>query len=167
MNMQNQLSISRLLEVLTYNPSNGTFSWVSRKIRRTGGGSSAGTLTVYGYIQIRIDGKLYKAHRLAWLLATGDWPVGDIDHINGVRTDNRIENLRDVSRKVNRQNIRHGSVPNGSGHMGAIFHKKSGLFQARIRVDGKSRSLGYFKNPEDASAAYVAAKRILHEGCTI
>lgn len=131
-------------------------------------GTIAGTSTVHGYRQIRIDGVIYRAHRLAWAYMNGAFPVHEIDHRNRIRDDNRIANLRDVSAEINRQNQGIGSQRNDSaGVIGATLHRRSGLYQAQIKVGGKHHSLGYYKTPEEAHAAYVNAKRAMHPGCAI
>ena len=85
-----------LKELLDYNPETGLFTWnVYNNIKNK---TTAGTFND-GYIQIKIKQKIYQAHRLAWLYVYGEWPKGQIDHINGIRDDNRIENLRDVTNR--------------------------------------------------------------------
>lgn len=158
------LTPERLKELLNYDPGTGAFTW--KQHRGVKAGKTAGSLAE-GYVLIRLDYKLQKAHRLAWLYVHGVLPSGDIDHINGDRADNRIANLRDVSRSVNLQNQRSAHPNNRHGRMGATFHSYSGLWRAGIQVDGKHVPLGYFKTAEEASQAYVVAKRRLHEGCTI
>ena len=87
------------------------------------------------------------------------------DHINGIKTDNRIANLRSVSMTVNLQNMRKANRDSLSGLLGA--HKKRSHWESRIRVDRKQIHLGIFETPEEAHAAYLAAKRLHHSGCTI
>lgn len=106
------------------------------------------------------------AHRLAWLYVYGEWPNGDIDHIDGDRLNNRIANLRDVSRRVNLENQRRPKACNKSGFLGVKTFRDQ-RFQARIQVRGVQLHLGTFDTPHEAHAAYVAAKRNLHQGCTL
>lgn len=94
---------------------------------------------------VRIFYKGYYLHRLAWLYVNGDWPSGEIDHRDGVKTNNRIDNLRDVSTKINNENTRVAQANNVSKLLGASLNKKEGKYQARISVNGKRRSVGYFK----------------------
>jgi hypothetical protein len=99
------LTHKRLCEVLVYEKSTGLFRWRMKASKKTIVGEVAGCLTVeksgYRRVRIRIDGRLYKAHRLAWFYETGRWPKHEIDHINGDAADNRFENLRDVPHRQN------------------------------------------------------------------
>ncbi len=161
-----ELTAERLRELLHYNPETGIFS---RPINRGGevAGAVVGCLTANGYWLIGVDYRRYRAHRLAWLYMYGNWPTRHIDHLNGNRTDNRIANLRDVDRATNMQNMRKALSTNRCGLMGVSFHRQSGLWAARLVARGKIHSLGYHRTPEAAHEAYLAAKRKLHEGCTI
>lgn len=161
------IEAERLKEVINYNPDTGEFVWI--KPRRPGMpvGNAAGTLkNSDGYLNVKIDNRLYRGHRLAWLYVYGVWPAGQIDHINGVRADNRIANLRDVSSKENTHNQRTAHRGSKSGVLGVTV-KPNGKFVADIRHNGKKKHLGYFSTAEDAHAAYVKAKREFHEGATL
>lgn len=160
--------LERLRESLDYNPETGEFHWKVAVARRTRVGSLAGHVNKFsGYLQIRVGYSLYYAHRLAWLLTYGEWPEGVIDHADGNCLNNRVDNLRDVSQMVNTQNHQEANSNNKVGLLGVSFNKASGRFVARIWCDGKNKHLGYFTTPEEAHAAYLVAKRELHEGCTI
>jgi hypothetical protein len=103
---------------------------------------------------------------LAWLYVHGRWPLDDVDHINCVKNDNRIGNLRDVPNEINAQNVRHARK--AQGPLGCTFDKKAGKWMAQIKLRGNvCKYLGYFDDPGDAHAAYLEAKRKLHDGCTI
>jgi len=115
--------------------------------------------------QISILGKLYCAHRLAWLYVHGKWPDRHIDHINGKPDDNRISNLRDVSVSVNMQNRTRAQSNNKSGLLGVS--KVQNGWTATIGKNKKRIHLGTFPSPELASSVYIKAKRYLHEGCAI
>lgn len=152
---------SRLLEVLNYEPSTGVFTW---RLGRNAG-CVAGYTQSCGYLQIRIDGKAYYAHRLAWLAATGDLPKDRVDHIDGNRKNNRIENLRVVDQSTNLENQRQARADGSSGFLGVS--KKRGRWRAAIKVKGKTMHIGTFDSPSEAQAAYIDFKRRMHVGCTI
>lgn len=107
------------------------------------------------------------AHRVAWAFVTGVWPGDQIDHIDGDKTNNRFANLRDVSQTVNMQNQRRPYSNNKIGLAGVYRHKANGRIYSQIRVSKKLVHLGYFDTPEQASEAFLKAKRELHPGCTI
>lgn len=165
------LSKSRLSELLNYDPDTGVLTWTTTRRGQNGfsnaGQVAGGLRNAGGYIRISIDGNSYQAHTLAWLLVYGVLPAGDIDHINGQKADNRIANLRDVSRSVNLQNMRKPRSTNTTGYLGVSFFKRTGKFTAEITTNYKKKNLGYFSTAEEASAAYLKAKREQHEGCTI
>lgn len=156
----------RAASLLAYDTATGIFTW---KVARgcAAKGSPAGAPLGNGYIGIRVDGVRYLAHRLAWLLIHGEWPKGEVDHINGSRYDNRIENLRDVPRSLNQQNQARAQASNSTGALGVSKADAKGRFRARIFTNGKERHLGTFKTVEEASRAYVSAKRQLHPGGVI
>ena len=154
----------RLRELLDYDAETGRFVWRQAN-KRVKGGTVAGYVGNDGYVRIRASGTRFLAHRLAWFYVHGTWPSGEIDHINGDRSDNRIANLRDVSRLTNRQNMRRAQADNRSGLLGVSL--TNNRCKASIRSGGKNHHLGYFASPEAAHAAYVAAKRQRHDGCTI
>ena len=147
----------RLKSLLTYDPDTGEFRW---RVNRTGGvkaGDQAKAKDCHGYGRIKLDGRVYKAHRVAWMYVYGEWPPAHIDHINRVRDDNRIANLRAVSHAENNQN-RSADKRNTSGYTGVYFNKPSRKWQASISVNGKLRSLGYFDTKEDAAFARQRAE---------
>lgn len=151
------ISAEEARQLLDYNPETGTFTWrVGRGRARAGG--IAGTPYGRGYTRIQIYGKHYYSHRLAWLIIHGVWPAKYIDHINGDPLDNRLSNLRLATRAENRRNTKRQSN-NTSGLKGVIFDKARGKWQARIKIDGYNRHLGYFTAPEEAHAAYCKAAR--------
>ena len=162
------LSASRLRTVLSYDQEAGVFRRLLATSRSVKVGDIAGSAPkVNGYIHVAIDGRSYLAHRLAWLHVHGVWPANDIDHINGKRDDNRIANLRDVTRSDNLRNQRVATAKSRSGLIGAHFHNASGLYFSRIRTSEGAKSLGYFKTAESAHEAYKIAKRRYHATCTI
>lgn len=127
-------------------------------------GRVAGTIDK-GYVQIFISGTVYAAHRLAWLYVHGRMPKGQIDHINGIKNDNRISNLREVNHSGNQHNRWLPNKTNKLGFVGVYEKKvyKGKRYCAQIRVDGKKINLGYFESPELASEAYFQAKRDMHK----
>lgn len=128
----------------------------------------AGSIYSTGYLMVTLPGgRRFSAHRLVWLWVYGEWPKHNIDHINGNRSDNRIENLRDVTGSVNNENRRSADITNKSRILGASWIEKRKRYQVTIQSHGKDYYLGLFKDPEDARNAYIEAKRMLHVGCTI
>jgi hypothetical protein len=162
------LTHERLVEVLHYDRHTGSFTWSQDgRGRFKRAGAAAGRINpTWGRRCIGIDGREYLAARLAWLYVHGRWPEHEIDHINGDRLDDRIENLRDVTRTVNQQNIRRARAGTRSGVLG-VFQNTSGIISSAVQVAGRSHYLGSFETAEQAHAAYVSAKRELHEGCTL
>jgi hypothetical protein len=109
-----------------------------------------------GYLCGRISKRNFLAHRVVWAMHHGEWPHGELDHINGDRKDNRIDNLRKASRIGNARNVGIGSR-NTSGYKGVSWNRDRGMWTAHVRVDGKSKYLGLFEDPELAKAAYDKA----------
>ena len=160
------LTQERLRELLNYDQETGLFTWRVWKGARAPVGGVAGSRDSSGHIQILIDKHPYRAHRLAWLHVHGEWPKDQIDHINGVRTDNRLSNLRDVPHLINSQNKR--ATHNASGSMVGVRRRiRNGRWEARLTIAGKLTILGAYDTPDEARAAYVEAKRVHHQGCTI
>ena len=129
--------------------------------------SIAGSLHNCGYIQIGINKNRYLAHRLAWMYEYGEWPKQYIDHINGNRSDNRISNLRDVSHQTNLQNQKTKNTKNTSGFMGVDWQNKRNKWRASIKINKKSKFIGYFDKAEQAYEAYLNVKRQFHKGNTL
>lgn len=124
---------------------------------RFAGEEAFSSLSNQGYRHGKIGGQTYKAHRVLWLLYTGEWPDDQLDHINGIRSDNRISNLRPVSNSENCRNQRM-SLNNTTGVTGVVWHSSRNKWHARIKVDGKYRHLGLFESFELAVAARKAAE---------
>lgn len=155
-----------LREYLSYDDTTGKFSWRCAP-PRSRIKDDPGYVHRNGYIVIRCLGQRSYAHRLAWLFHYGSHPSSEVDHINGVRTDNRISNLRLLPAGLNVQNMRRPSKRSTTGFLGVSLVKKNGTYRASICSAGKSRNLGYYKTPELAYDAYVKAKRELHSPCTL
>tara|TARA_R110000737_G_C14381721_1_gene450659 strand:+ start:138 stop:686 length:549 start_codon:yes stop_codon:yes gene_type:complete len=121
----------------------------------------AGKFALYtisdGYKTGRIFNRNYKAHRVIWAMVHGKWPADQIDHINGIRGENRIENLREVT---NAENMRNAAMPriNTSGVVGVHWYEKNGRWVAQIKANGKTKHLGSFIDKADAIAARAAAE---------
>lgn len=130
-------------------------------------GQRAGKTHIDGYRQIKICGALYKEHRLIWLLHNKAWPIWQIDHINHEKQDNRIENLRDVTQNINKQNQIHANKDNKLGVQGVCFDKASGKFRAQISADKKKIYVGLFDTIEEASRSYLCAKEKYHAGAVL
>lgn len=159
----------RVRELLEYDEKEGVFKWRVNRCNLKAG-TVAGCMTKAGYSYIRIDKVLHTAHRLAWLYIHGELPAGQIDHINGDRSDNRIANLRTCTNSQNQQNRKQAQASSLIGVMGVSRHsdkKRPKPYQAHIKVNRVSKSLGYFATAEEAGAAYLNAKRNLHEFNTL
>src|SRR3972149_11159469 len=137
-----------LVDSLNYIPETGVFIW-RKQPRQKAMSLVAGTVNPNVYRQICINQKIYKAHRLAWFYVNKVWPEGQIDHINGNRDDNRINNLRVANFSQNQANSKRREH-NKCGVKGVYLHKLSGLYMARIMVNRKSILLGYFKTSDGA-----------------
>lgn len=159
------IPIAELKNRLAYDSVAGIFTWRNPTNRAIKPGDMAGTLRKNGYLQIRLMGKTYLAHRLAWAYVNGKSPSNQIDHINGNSLDNSIKNLRDVEPCVNAQNKRKAGKSTFSKLLGVV--KSNSKWGAKINVGGKTIWLGVFDRPDVAHSAYVSAKRIHHAGCTL
>lgn len=166
------LTAERLREVVDYDPLTGIFT---RKVRlaqrhqigdRADFSINAGPMT--GYRRLAVDSKRYLAHRCAWLFVHGEWPAEMLDHINGEKGENQIANLRKASAGMNVENQRRPRKDNRTSRfLGVYWQAANQKWRARITTKGKAIHIGLFVDEEAAHAAYVEAKRKLHEGCTI
>ena len=149
-------------KLISYSPQSGIFLW-SKSRRGVSAGAVAGCINQEGYRQIRVERRVYLAHRLAWLISYGEWPPGEIDHINGLRDDNRICNLRVVDRAGNSQNRRSAMSNNKScGLLGATWNKQHQCWQSKLQENKRRHHIGYFKTAIEAHRAYMKAKDVLH-----
>ena len=166
--MSHLLTASVLREILLYDPDTGEFSRrISTAAHRGKIGDPVGTLSDQGYLMISVKSKQYRAHRLAFLYMTGEWPSAQVDHVNGIRIDNRWANLRDVPQPINQQNRRHPNRNSSTGVLGVSWISREQKYGVRIWVGGKYKSFGQFDDLEKAKAVYLQKKRSLHPGCTI
>lgn len=152
------LTQKRLKELLEYNKYNGVFTRTVRTANSVHIGDTAGGISGDGYHYIRVDGKKYKSHRLAWLYIHGHWPKDQIDHINHDRVDNRIVNLREATNVDNHRN-RGMNCNNTSGCTGVHWHRQSQKWQAQIRVEGRQIYLGLFGEKRVAIATRKQAEK--------
>ena len=149
-----------LQEWFDYNSATGMFVWkISRGNQYTNPGMLAGFKDTYGHMGIEISGKRYLSHRLAWMYVYGEWPKNDIDHINGIKDDNRLCNLRDVTKSINNMN-RKVHANNKLGIKGVSQQGKK--FQAIIINNKKHTYLGSYDTIEQAQEAYLKANLIRH-----
>jgi len=147
------MTYEEAVNTFEYVPKNGT-SCLVRKYK-SGIRKYVGTLDAHGYYHLTFNYKTYFVHRVVWLLHHGSFPPEELDHLNRTRVDNRIENLRLASRKENSQNSRRSS---NSGAEGVHFNKRSKKYRTHIKLNKKQVYLGSFNSPEEAHAAYRAAK---------
>lgn len=159
------ITVEELKQVLSYDPETGVFTYVDDILAGRFGktpcaraGDIAGGIGSDGYRKIKLRGRSYRAHRLAWLYCTGRWPRNEIDHINGIADDNRWKNLREATRAENNCN-RKTSKLNSTGVKGVYWHKKNKCYCADIRVNGKKIYLGSFSCPTAAHLAYCKAAK--------
>ena len=148
-----ELSVDELCDVVTYFKETGSFVW-ARTRKGASAGSQAGSIHAKGYITIRIHDRLYLAHRLAWYIETGEQPE-QIDHINGVKDDNRICNLRAATPNQNQHN-KSLNKNNTSGVKGVSWNKSKRKWEARVWLNGKGYRLGRFS---DLAMAEVAVRK--------
>jgi hypothetical protein len=161
MKKEDRITAEFVRELFHYDPETGLFTRrVSRMGRWGKAGAIAGGIKPNGYRVIWI-GANFMAHRLAWLYVHGSWPAGQIDHINRVRDDNRIANLRVVTHTENMEN-RKVQRNNTSGYPGVYPDRCGRRWIARISSKGKWLYLGSFRSAEEASAAYRKAAAELH-----
>ena len=160
------VSVERLHECFSYEPDTGLLRYrivrgVGRNLDRIVVGAVAGYIKDGSYPRIVVDGCYLRLHRVAWAMHYGQWPEGEIDHVNGVQTDNRIANLRASSRAENQHNMGLRAT-NTSGYRGVVWHPQTEKWRTRITVHGIVRHIGLFYSAEEASAAYEAAAKRLH-----
>lgn len=152
-----------LREVIRYDPDTGWFFWVNAGHKIKAGQRADKPDSDEGYLCINLNNRSFKAHRLAWVYMHGPIPSGmDIDHINRNRSDNKIENLRLCTRAQNCQNTAKPRSNNSTGFLGVSYQKQCKKFVAYIGVNGKRTTIGRYNTAEEASAAYLEAKRRLH-----
>jgi hypothetical protein len=161
-------SFDQINSALRYSPDTGELiwkdrPWLAKQINNRYRDTIAGSLHVEGYIKlaIEVDGIRVdlRAHRVAWLLMTGEWPSDQIDHKDGMKANNRWGNLRIAT---NGQNGSNRKAYGSSGFKGCTFYKKWNHWRAFIKINGKTKSLGTFRSGEEAHAAYCKAAELQH-----
>ncbi len=161
-------SVELLRKYARYEPATGRILWIHVDGERPQwnaqrvGAEAFSTFDGAGYKRGGFKGASLRAHRVAWALHYGEWPDDEIDHVNADRSDNRIENLRSVTRKENSRN-RRKSKANTSGMKGVSWRKKECKWEASIKHNGKNHHLGLFDSVGAAHAAYCEAARSLHK----
>jgi len=151
-------SPDQLRRILSYDPATGILTWKVRLAQCARVGAEAGGVDEQGYRRLMIFGRKYKSHRVAYAIHYGEWPVGEIDHRNGVKDANWIANLRDVTHAENTRNAAM-SCQNTSGRTGVGWHGRRQMWRAFIRHEFRLIHLGYFTDFTAACAAREAAER--------
>jgi hypothetical protein len=157
-------SFEKLCDLFELIPSTGQLRWKVTVSPRAIAGSIAGGVNCHGYVKIGINGKIYSAHKIVWAMATGEWPNHLIDHINGNKSDNRMENLRkaDVVKNAYNQKI---PKNNKSGYKGVYFDStrvSPKKWKASCSISGKRFTLGHFMTPEEAHNALIKFREEHH-----
>lgn len=158
------LDFNFVSDLVEYDSETGNLFWKKDVARTAKKGSIAGIQRSDGYRRLKVGGRSVYAHRISWMLFYGVACDKEIDHINGDRSDNRIENLRECSKLQNSQNRRIG-FRNNSGYVGVSFYKPNGKWQARTTINRKRISVGYFNNAYDANRARLEVKKKYHSFC--
>lgn len=157
------LTAQQVRELFDYNHVTGRLAWKVQASPRHAPGSVAGSPRPDGYRVVKIAGKYWSEHRLAWIHVYGEWPAKHLDHINGDRADNRMENLREATPATNSQNRHGASTRSKTGLLGVGQATRTpGSWTAKIKVGSLVQHLGSFDSPEKAHEAYLQAKRELH-----
>lgn len=144
---------AEILSYFHYDPVTGHLRWAKPKPKsKVRAGHVVSYIGADGYLTVTFHKKRYKAHRICWLLASGDWPDGDIDHINGDRTDNRLDNLRVCSRQNNLRNMK--KQPNKSSVYKGVSKRKDNQYEAYYSLNNKKVSLGLFTQEREAALVY-------------
>ncbi len=154
--MKPDITHEQLTTLLHYDPETGIFTQKMRWWNREPG-DRVGGMTPQGYWYIGVGGKQYPAHRLAWFYVYGEWPEGDIDHINRIRDDNRFCNLRQTTRS---KNLHNAPAYGASGIRGVSWSNRDKVWRACITVDYDRHELGSFKTKEQAAAARKFAEQL-------
>ena len=174
MKYRTDLTADYVRSLLNYDPETGELRWRVDRMFGFRPGPKAGDLaggvgSRDGYVFVGIDGKVYVAQRLVWLIVTGAWPEGEVDHEDTDRTNNRWTNLRDISKALNAQNVRRARKDSGSGVQG-VWPSPKGCklpWASSVRFNKRLHFVGTFATKDEAHQAYVKKKRELHAACTL
>lgn len=147
----------QLKHALLYDPDTGLLVWVNPASCRVRAGQTAGCLRPDGYVFTQINKRRYMNHRLAWLYVYGEWPLDEIDHIDGNRSNNKLSNLRIATSKQNKENTRI-RLTNTSGHRGVHWDKSRNKWMAFVVHNRKFHNLGRFNDVNDAVTAAKQAR---------
>lgn len=163
MRFNDALTHDRLVELLIYDPDTGEFRWRKSLRGPARAGNLAGTTTGMkrGRRKIKIDQVFYRSARLAFLYMTGEWPEGEVDHINRTPSDDRWVNLREATRRENVRN-RGATALNKTGLKGVFWDKRRNAYIAQIVTESGNKRLGKFATAAEAHAAYREAANIYH-----
>ncbi|WP_426783089.1 HNH endonuclease [Pseudomonas atacamensis] len=155
------LTLERVNELLRYDPGTGQLFWKLARRNGSEAGSAAGCASNNGYTRVKIDGVQYLAHRLAWFIHYSEWPTGPIDHVDTVRANNSISNLRVCTGSQNQQNqpLRKS---NRSGIKGVSWCSALSRWHVQIRAAGRIHQGGYFIAIDDAESAAIQLRTRLH-----
>lgn len=148
-------------ELFNYEAETGILYWKRPTGSRSVPGSPVGTLNFHGYYTVGIFGKKYKVHRIIWLYVYGYNPEHELDHINRIRTDNRIANLREVSRQCNLRNAKQHKS-NTTGVTGISFDRRTSNWTSWITIDSKNRFLGRYSDYTEAVCIRLATEQCLN-----
>lgn len=153
--------VELLRHMFSYDADSGILRWKNPRMKKSWIGRPVGNKERCGYLQCQVDGAFYMVHRIVWFMHYGEDPFGmEVDHIDGNRSNNMIENLRLVSREQNTRYRTRMHGCNTSGNRGVSFDSEAGKWKAYIRVDGRQKSLGRFADKEEAILVADKAREI-------
>lgn len=150
------IDISYIRSLFKYDPASGILFWDVKRPKVVLG-AEAGSTSSTGYKRVTVDGRSYKVHRIIWAIQTGEWPSSDIDHIDGVRDNNKWSNLRLASKSQNGMN-RKRTNSNTSGVKGVYWHSRASKWAAQVKLNRKVYYIGLFDSI-DVAKEHVEKKR--------
>lgn len=160
------ISQERLKQLFNYDDTSGLLTRIVPRHRHSNPNYSVGSIDKQGYLIVKVDGHKLLGHHVVWLYHYGVYPEKMIDHINGIRSDNRVSNLRYTTPSQNMMNSR--QARSSAGYKGVSFHKEEKRYRARIMIEGKIHCLGGYSTAEEASEAYNrAAREMQGEFCCV